>query len=59
MFMAIRNLNAQGPNLLHYLHRHGGGSASIMDDSIPAIDPAELGSYEKYLAARIDGISAA
>ena len=32
--------------------------ASIMDNPIPAINPAEFGSYENYLASRVDGIKA-
>ena len=38
--------NSQGPNPLHHLLRHGGASASIMDDPIPMLNPAEFGSYE-------------
>ena len=51
--------NSQGPNPLHYLLRHGGVTASIMDDLIPMPTPAEFGSYENYLAARVDGVRAA
>jgi len=49
----------QGSYPLHYLPRHEGANASIMDDPIPTLNPAELGSYESYLAARCGGIRAA
>ena len=51
--------NVQVPNPLHYLMRHGGGGTSIMDDPIPMTNPAEFGSLENCLAARVDGIRAA
>ena len=50
--------NSQGLNPLHYLLCHGGASAFIMNDPIPVLNPAEFGSYENYLAARVDGIRA-
>ena len=52
--------NSQGPYPLHYLLCHwGGGSASIMDDSIPMPNPAEFGLYGNYLAAWVGGVRAA
>ena len=29
-----------------------------MDDPIPALNPAEFGSYENYIAARVNGVRA-
>ena len=49
------NSDTQGPNPLHYLSRNGG---AIMDDPIPSPNPAEFGSYENYIAARVDGVRA-
>ena len=43
---------------LLYLLRHGGAGASIMDDPVPVINPAEFGSYKNCLAKRVDGIRA-
>ena len=39
----------------HYLLCHGETEASTMDNPIPTIDPAEFGSYDNYLVARIGG----
>ena len=36
----------------------GGGSASIIDDPIPKINPTEFGSTEKNITARVDGVRA-
>ena len=36
----------------------GGGSASIMDGPIPMLNLDEFGSYENYIAARVDGVRA-
>ena len=47
--------DTQGPNPLNYLSRYGG---AIMDDPIPTLNPAEFGSYENYIAARVDGVRA-
>ena len=38
--------NTKGPNPLHYLVRHGWASASIIDEPIPMLNPAEFGSYQ-------------
>ena len=50
--------NLQGLNSLHYPLPHWGTGASIMDGPIPALNPAEFGLYENYLAARVDGTRA-
>ena len=45
----------QGPNPVHYLSRYGG---AVMDDLIPTPNPTEFGSFESYIAARVDGFRA-
>ena len=44
---------------MNYQFRHVGADAFFTDDPIPAINPAEFGSYESTLAARVDGNRAA
>ena len=50
--------NAQGPNPLYYLPRHGGAGASIMSNPVLTTNPAEFGSYEINFVARVGGIRA-
>ena len=48
----------QGPNPLHHLSHYEGAGASIKDDPIPTLNPAEFSSYVNCIAARVDGVRA-
>ena len=43
-----RDTNVQGLNPLNYLQRYAGAHTSIIDNPIPATNPAELSSYPNY-----------